>query len=603
MVKTGVYYNGKMLGYHKEPEKFLKEIKKKRRKNQLPKDLTVAYYPKTEQIQINTSEGRAMRPVIIVENGKSKFTKDHLKLLKKGELKFSDLVEMGVIEYLDAEEEENCYIALQEHELTTKHTHLEIYPTLILGVNGVVSPYCHHNMSTRIEMTTNMLKQALGMYASNFNLRTDTQAHLMYYPQEALVQTKFSELIGVNRTAAGQNLVIAVMPFYGYNINDAVIVNKASIDRGLFRTVSYRTYVSEERSYPGGQKDRFEKPVTEISGFRGEEAYRYLDNEGIIEPEFDVESSDVLVGKSSPPRFLEEMAEFGMIEEKRRENSCAVRRAESGTIDKVIITESEGGNRLVKIKVRKVMMPEIGDKVASRHGQKGVIGLIVPASEMPFSENGIIPDLCINPHALPGRMTVGFNLETMAGKAGALYGEAVDATPFDAVPEKKLKEILEKHGFKPDGKEIMYDGKTGNKINAEIFTGVNYYQRLKHLVANKIHARGRGPVQILTRQPTEGRTREGGLRFGEMERDCLIGHGTAMLLKERLLEESDKIVQLVCENCGMTAIDDVIRNKKYCMVCGSDKVYPVEVSYAFKLLLDEMKAMGIYPRIKLQSKV
>ena len=605
MIKKGtsIYLNGKLIGFHKKPKELVKDIKEKRRQKKLPADLSVVYYEDLDEIYVNSDEGRALRPLIIVKNGEPKLTKEHIKLLKKGELKFSELIENGIIEFLDTEEEENAFIAVDEKDLTKEHTHLEIHPSLILGVCSSIAPFLEHNMSARVEMTANMIKQALGLYCLNFNMRTDTQGHVMFYPEVPVVQTKYNDIIGVNNKAAGQNFVVAVMSFYGYNINDAILLNKGSVDRGLGRTIYYRTYEAEERRYPGGQKDRFEIPAAEISGFRGEESYRYLDEQGVVEPEFHVESSDVLVGKTSPPRFLEEMGEFGMLEEKRRENSEAVRHGEDGTVDKVMITESEGGNRLVKIKTRKVMVPETGDKFAARHGQKGVIGRIVDSRDMPFTEKGITPDLCINPHALPGRMTVGFLLETLGGKVGALKGKIVDSTAFDSDPVDELKKELKSHGFRSDGKEVLYDGVTGEKIEAEIFIGVVYYQRLKHLVANKMHARARGPVQILTRQPTEGRAREGGLRFGEMERDCLIGHGASMLLMERLLEESDKITELICEKCGMIAIDDQIRKKRYCLVCGSSDIHPIEISYAFKLLINEMKAMGIYPRIKLGDKV
>ena len=602
MKGAGVYLNGKLIGFHKKPLDLVQNVREKRRSGTLPFDLTVAYHDDTNEIYVNTDEGRAMRPLIVVEKGKPKLNEDHIKLLKEGKIKFSDLIKNGVIEYLDAEEEENVYIAMSEEELTPEHTHLEIHPSLMLGIIVSVAPFPEHNSAPRNTMTAAMLKQSLGLYALNFNVRLDTQSHIMYYPQNPIARTRYNEIVGLDKKAAGQNFVVAITPYYGYNISDAVVLNKASVERGLARTVYFRTYEDEERRYPGGQKDRIETPKTEIAGYRGDDAYKYLDEDGIIEPEFFVRSGDVLVGKTSPPRFLEEIGEFGVLEEKRRENSLAVKHGEKGKIDKVILTEAIGGNRLVKVRTRNVMTPEIGDKLAARHGQKGVIGLIANNEDMPFSESGIIPDMCVNPHAIPSRMTAGFMLELLGAKAGSLKGEVCDATAFDNQPEEKMKKILEDYGFRSNGKEVLYDGKTGQKIEAEIFTGIVYYQRLKHLVANKIHARARGPVQILTRQPTEGRAREGGLRFGEMERDCLIGHGTSMLLMERLLKESDRVIELVCAKCGMIAISDQIRKKEYCNICGSSDVHPVEMSYAFKLLLNELKSICIYPKLILEDK-
>jgi len=296
------------------------------------------------------------------------------------------------------------------------------------------------------------------------------------------------------------------------------------------------------------------------------------------------------------------MSEFGVVKEKRRESSITTRKGKPGFVDRVLVTENEDGNKLAKVKIRTTMLPEVGDKFSSRHGQKGVIGAIVPEADMPFTASGIKPDLILNPHSIPSRMTIGHLLEMLAGKVSSLNAEAIDGTPFNSVARGELEKMLREKGFRSDGKEVFYDGVTGERIVGEIFTGVVAYRRLFHMVAHKMQARSRGPVQILTRQPTEGKEKEGGLRFGEMEGETLVGHGAAMLLQEKFIDDSDKVSELVCEDCGVIAINDRIRNRKYCPICGGSKVYPVEMSYGFKLLLDELKALGILPKLVIGNK-
>ncbi|HNT60847.1 MAG TPA: hypothetical protein PKJ97_02610, partial [Candidatus Bilamarchaeaceae archaeon] len=390
--------------------------------------------------------------------------------------------------------------------------------------------------------------------------------------------------------------------YKGYNMGDGVVVNRSAIDRGLGRVMMFKTYDSEERLYPGGQKDKIEIPGPDTVGFRGEEAYRHLDDDGVVHPESKVEGKVVLVGKTSPPRFLEEISVFGVVEEKKRESSLSMKSGEKGVVDSVMVTEAPSGNRLVKIRMRGEKVPEVGDKFASRHGQKGVVGLMLPEEDMPFTKDGIVPDLILNPHAIPSRMTAGHLLETLGGKAASMKGGIMDGTAFTGNTEEDYAKALKEAGLDEHGEEWVYDGVTGKRIKMKLFIGPIYYQRLHHLVSNKMHARSRGPVQLLTLQPTEGRAREGGLRFGEMERDCLIGYGASMVVRERLLEESDKTRQYVCQECGMLAHHDVVKNKYLCSLCGSSDVVPIEMSYAFKLLLGEIRSMFILPRILLKEK-
>jgi DNA-directed RNA polymerase subunit B len=605
-----IFVDGRLIGYYKDGQKLADSLRELRRNFKIHPHIGIFLYQSniegsTKRFYVNCNAGRVLRPLIVIKDNKSLLTQELIDKVSKKFLSWNDLLHMGIIELVDANEEENCYITMDEENIK-KHTHMEIFPSAILGAGASIIPYPEHNQSPRNTYESAMAKQSLGFSTPLMNASTYVRQHFMLYPQTPIVTTKAMGLLGLEDRPAGQNCIVAVLPFDGYNIEDAIVLSKSSVERGLGRTFFYRIYEAEAKQYPGGMRDNFEIPNAEgnIRGFRGDKAYRLLEEDGVIATESMVQGGDILIGKTSPPRFMEEYREFEVKGPYRRDTSIGVRPSENGVVDNVVMTQSHDGGKMYKIRVRDTRIPEIGDKFASRHGQKGVIGMLVNHEDLPYTADGVVPDVLINPHAFPSRMTVGMFLESVTGKAAALRGTKMDGSAFVGEKLDDVKGVLESAGFKYSGKEMMYDGRTGKAFEAEVFIGVVYYQKLHHMVADKIHARARGQVQMLTKQPTEGRARGGGLRFGEMERDCLIAYGASMMLKDRLLDESDKADIYICERCGLISYYDIKQRKFVCRVCGDKaKVTSISVAYAFKLLLQEMMSLDVAPRILIKERV
>lgn len=396
-----------------------------------------------------------------------------------------------------------------------------------------------------------MGKQAMGVFLTNYEQRMDTMANILYYPQKPLATTRSMEFLKFRELPAGQNAIVAIACYSGYNQEDSVIMNQSSIDRGLFRSLFYRAYTDQEKRIGMSVVEQFEKPMRSDTLRLKHGTYDKLDDDGLVAPGVRVSGEDIIIGKTAPiAPDAEELGQRTKLHVKR-DTSTPLRSTENGIVDQVLLSTNAEGLRFVKVRMRTTKIPQIGDKFASRHGQKGTIGITYRQEDMPFTSEGMVPDLIINPHAIPSRMTIAHLIECLLSKVSSLRGFEGDATPFTEVTVDSVSRLLREHGYQSRGFEAMYNGHTGKKLVTQVFLGPTYYQRLRHMVDDKIHARARGPVQILTRQPVEGRARDGGLRFGEMERDCMIAHGASAFLKERLFEVSDAFRVHICDICGL----------------------------------------------------
>ncbi len=591
-----VFLNGRFIGFTNNFEEFVKSVREFRRNGEFPLEMSVRYDDLLEQVTISTEVGRVLRPVIIIKDGASKLRDEHLVGLQEGKLSWKDLISQGIIEYIDSAEEDNALVALRTEDITSEHTHLEIHAIDIFGLITSLVPFANHDQSSRLNKGSKTLKQSQGIYAANYLVRLDSNVSILHYPQRPLVRSFIYDTLQVY--PAGQNIVVAIMPYEGYNMEDAIVLNKESVDRGIGRSTYFRPYNTTELQYPGGLKDEITIPDKDVSGYRTEQSYRFLEDDGVAFPEAYMGAGDVAIGKTTPPKFLSEAKDISI--QAKKEASVAIRQEERGIVDAVFVTVNSEGNRVVQVRTRDLRIPEPGDKYSAPHGQKGVIGLVANSLDIPFTSKGIKPDLMFNPHGIPSRMSVGYLIELLAGKTAATTGRVIDGTPFVGASVEELEAKLRETGFRYDGKETMYDGVTGRKKDIKIYIGNMYYLKLVRMVKNLLHARASGKVTLLTRQPIEGRARGGGLRLGEMEQQALAGHGASLLLKERY--SSDKTMIYICKDCGNMTYEDVIRNKTPCQLCGANESDPVEVSYAFKLLVDELLGLGILTKFVLKNK-
>jgi len=489
--------------------------------------------------------------------------------------------------------------------------------------------FLEHNPVTRNSFSCGQSKQACSLYHTNYSLRMDKTSVILNYGQIPLVKSRYMKYINNEENPYGENAIVAIMCFTGYNVEDAILVNEGSLHRGLFRTTYYTTYETHEEKEQKGDNvytksfSNIESLISEnnIVGIKPGYDYSYLDEYGLIKENTNIHDKMMLIGISSSSSTGQ-----------RKDESKAPKKGQVGKVDKTFMTEGEEGDRIAKVRLREERIPAMGDKMASRAGQKGTIGMIIPEVDMPFTKDGLKPDLIINPHALPSRMTIGQMVECISAKACAHYGSFGDCTPFVNLQQnmvsffgnllrkmgdskENIHGALRRSGFHSTGNEIMYDGMSGAQMESEIFIGPTYYMRLKHMVKDKINYRARGPMTNLTRQPVSGRANDGGLRIGEMERDAVLSHGTSLFLNESMMERGDLYHMAICNKTGMIAVFNPSKNIFYSpmadgpikytgsLLDGNTQVHQltrfgrdfsiVAVPYSFKLLIQELLTINI----------
>ena len=656
---TKIFVNGSWVGVTADPKELVTEFKASRRVGLIPMYTSVQWVMEESTLFFYTDSGRLCRPVLYMrDDGKPAFSsKPVAEKLKTGEFTWGQLVtgfakkkdpsfdstgckiydlnelydttslealseSRAIIEYIDTAEEEGALIAFDGDDLASKpYTHMEIHPSLMLGVMGNQVVFPENNPLPRDLFACGQMRQAVSLYHSNFQTRIDKMGVVLNYGQVPLLKSRYLEKISKEQHPYGENVIAAIMCYGGYNVEDSILFNEGSINRGLFRTTYYNSYEAREESSKVGnsqvdtlfQNIENARPVGKKPGFD----YSILDSHGLAVENTPVTERSVLIGRVSASTGDQELP---------RDASVTPKKGQLGFVDKAFITEGEEGFRVAKVRVRDERIPNIGDKFCSRCGQKGTIGLIIPEEDMPFTSDGVRPDIIINPHAIPSRMTVGQLVESVMGKACAMYGGFGDCTAFMNKGQKATEfgKMLTHVGFNSTGNQILYNGQSGDQMYAEIFMGPTYYMRLKHMVKDKINHRALGPRTMLTRQTVQGRANDGGLRIGEMERDGIAAHGAAFFLNESLMERGDEYFMAVCNKTGTTAI----YNESYNLFLSPQSDGPIKfvgtledgmnienvsrfgrsfsvlrIPYAFKLLMQELQTMQVQMRIVTEDNI
>ena len=653
---TKIFVNGAWVGVVNDPESTKELLIFNRRNGLIPIYTSIHWHIETNIIYIYTDSGRLCRPIFYIdEDGPSIMKKNILEKINNNDFTWENLItgfneknddnfssskcklymsikdlykknkeniselknNQCIIDYIDTAEEEVALVCMNYKNLSDNKlfTHLEIHPSLIFGVMGNQIIFPENNQLPRDLFSCGQSKQAVSLYHSNFLTRIDKMGVVLNYGQIPLIKTRYMKYINNEEHPYGENVIVAIGIYGSYNVEDSILFNEGSIKRGMFRTTYYNMYEDREDSSKVGNStidSRFANIESEnVIGLKPGYDYSQLNEYGLIKDNTYLDDKKVIIGKiqtnlSNPNTSLD--------------SSVFPKKGQLGYVDKSFITEGDQGFRIAKVRIREERIPAIGDKFCSRCGQKGTVGLIIPEEDMPYTEEGIRPDIIINPHALPSRMTIGQLVETLMGKVGCEYGAFGDCTAFvnKGTKNKIYGDLLTQIGYHSSGNQILYNGQTGEQMQSEIFIGPTYYMRLKHMVKDKINYRARGPRTLLTRQTVQGRANDGGLRVGEMERDGIASHGLSHFLQESLLVRGDEYYMAVCNLTGMICIyntdlnlfmspmaDGPIKftgNLEDGMSIDNITQYGrtfsiVRIPYAFKLLIQELQTMNIQVRI------
>ena len=601
-----VFINGCWVGNAIDPIELFTSLRAKKLKGIINVYVSIVFDYRRKEIRVCNEAGRPCRPLLKVSNNKMLLTREDLLRLSKCELTWDALLtdaELGYtpVEYVDACEQDSSLIAMLPRNIgepairSVKHyTHCELHPSTIFGILASCIPFPEHNQSPRNTYQCAMGKQAIGTYATNYDARMDKSGFLLTYPMRPLVDTRLMSILQLHKVPSGGQVIVAIMTHSGYNQEDSILFNRASVDRGMFQATVTSTVRDEDKKVQGDAEIRGAPDPAKTKGMKYAD-YSKLGADGLMPVNTRVRNRDIIIGKRIPIKAARndpgKHIKFSDCSHMHRTN-------EETYVDRTLINRNGDGYTFCKVRVRALRPAAIGDKFSSRHGQKGTMGNIIDEVDMPYTANGLKPDIIINPHAIPSRMTIAQLKETLLGKALLELGLLGDGSSFGNYSVDQIRKLLAKHGFESSGNEVMYDGLTGAQMESSIFIGPAFYQRLKHMVKDKIHSRSYGPKVNLTRQPAEGRRRDGGHRFGEMERDCMCSHGAAAFTKSRMMEASDAFTTHCCRRCGAFVVFNDVGHIHECKQCGNRTDFSrIELPYACKLLFQELVTMNVAPRM------